>query len=205
MHLKKALEQAREEALNMLRQDLPPELTYHDIGHTQDVMQATERLASLEQVPESDIDLLLTAAAFHDTGYLYSRHEHEEKSCEIARGLLPKLGVDAEVIDSICQLILATRMPHEPQNRLEEILCDADLDYLGRDDYFTISNNVYQEFRHFGTVKNATEWHDLQLRFLERHRYYTPSSIALREKKKQENLRRIKEGNSLQPSPSQSR
>ncbi|MGB5189874.1 MAG: hypothetical protein WBN54_07395, partial [Robiginitalea sp.] len=55
----------------------------------------------------------------------------------------------------------------------EQILSDADLDYLGREDYPQLSEALYQEFLHFGVVENQTDWLDVQIRFLEGHQFQT--------------------------------
>ena len=202
MSLKKTFGDLQEKILQMLKERLPGELTYHSYGHTLDVMESAIRLAREEGIDEKELELLKTAAAMHDSGYLYTRHEHEEKSCEIARELMAEEGVGEKDIERVCDLILATKLPNHPKNKLEEIICDADLDYLGRDDYFTIAQRVFDEFLHFGTINSEKEWIGLQIRFLEAHRYYTPSANRLREAKKQENLMKIRERAALYPKKS---
>lgn len=192
MTLKKGLAEAQEEILGILKKNLPPELTYHNYQHTLDVAEAADRIALGENIPEDDRQLLKTAAVFHDSGYIYLREKHEEKSCALAEEILRQKNVDEKSIRIVCELILATIYPPKPKNKLEEIICDADLDYLGRDDYFTIAINVYREFLHFGIVKNEEEWKIMQIRFLEAHKYYTETSNKLRAKKKEENLIEIK-------------
>ncbi len=194
MTLKKALSEIQEEILNLLKEKLPPELTYHTYDHTRDVIEATERIARSENVNDNEVMLLKTAAAFHDTGYIYTRAHHEEESCLIAKKYLSEKGVSSDDIKIICELIMSTKVPQKPKNKLCEILCDADLDYLGRDDYFPISQNVYKEFRHFGIVNNESEWKQMQIRFLESHTYFTKTAIQTRNQKKEENLKLIRSG-----------
>jgi uncharacterized protein len=194
MSLKKSLTEIHEEVLKMLRDKLPPELSYHTFEHTQDVIKAAERIARSENVNEEDFMLLKTAAVFHDAGYIYSRENHEEESCLLAKQFLSANGYKKEDIDKICDLILATKVPQKPKNKLSEIICDADLDYLGRDDYFPISKSVYTEFRHFGIVNNEQEWKQMQIRFMESHHYFTDTSNMTRNAKKEENLKKIKNG-----------
>jgi uncharacterized protein len=75
---------------------------------------------------------------------------------------------------------------------LEEILADADLDYLGRDDFFIIGETLYREFKTLGIVNNEEEWNQLQVRFLENHHYFTKTSVNLRQAKKEEHLKQVK-------------
>jgi len=150
-------------------------------------------IAAQEGVSEDDKVLLLTAALFHDSGFLFGAQEHERKSCDIARQYLPEYGYTEAQIGKICGMIMATKIPQSPQNHLEQILADADLDYLGRDDFFTIGNRLFDELSMFGIVTNERDWNLLQERFLESHHYFTQTAIALRNEKKQQHLNKIKE------------
>lgn len=186
------LVEVQEKILEILKEKLPPNLYYHNYEHTLDVMEAAERIAKAEFTSNDDIHLLKTAAVFHDVGYIYSRENHEQKSCLIAREMLSANNIENDIIEKICLLILATKFPHKPINKLGEIICDADLDYLGRDDYFPISHNLFKEFINSGIVKDEQEWKHMQVTFLETHHYFTKTSISTRKDKKEEHLRKIK-------------
>lgn len=178
--------------LDKLQNELPQHLSYHSVSHVKDVIAAAMFIATEEGISDEDRLLLKTAALFHDTGFLHGAQEHERKSCEIARQYLPEYGYDASQIEQICGMIMATKIPQSPQNHLEEILADADLDYLGRDDFFTIGDRLYEELSMFGIVNTEEDWNRLQERFLESHHYFTATAIRLRKAKKQENLNKIK-------------
>jgi hypothetical protein len=138
------------------------------------------------------LELLLVAAVYHDAGYLYQSANHEDRSCIIAREVLPDYGYSKDEIEEICRIIMATKLPQTPNSLAEEIICDADLDYLGRDDFFETGEGLYYELLHTGIVKNHEEWDIIQVEFLEKHRFFTPTSIALRKSKKEENLNKLK-------------
>ena len=87
---------------------------------------------------------------------------------------------------------MATKLPLHPMTRLEQIMCDADLDYLGRDDFHRISEDLKHEMEEHGMVKNDKHWDEIQIHFFEVHQYYTATSIALREEKKQQHFAEIK-------------
>lgn len=124
-------------ALARLRAELSPELTYHNVAHTQDdVIPGAARLARLSDMAEGDVCLLEVAAAYHDIGFIHVRVEHEPVSVRIAAETLPAYGFSPQQIERIASMILATRLPQSPHNPLEEILADADLDVPGRDDFF---------------------------------------------------------------------
>jgi predicted metal-dependent HD superfamily phosphohydrolase len=144
-------------------------------------MQAAGQLAEGEWINAEEKLLLLTAALLHDTGFLVQREEHELFSCELARGLLPEYGYEQAETDRICCMIMATRLPQSPKDKSSEILCDADLDYLGRDDFFGLSDRLYQELLADGQVSNRDEWNRQQADFIGNHRYFTKTAIHLRQ------------------------
>lgn len=175
-----------------LRKELSASLSYHSIHHIEDVYQSAERLADMEGVYGDDRKLLLTAVLFHDSGFLKAQKDHETESCHLVREYLPQYDYTDEQIEEICGMIMATKLPQTPHNHLEEIICDADVDYLGRDDFFKIGNGLFSELSMYGIINNEDEWNRLQVRFLESHSYFTKSAIALRKQKKDEHLEQIK-------------
>jgi predicted metal-dependent HD superfamily phosphohydrolase len=185
-------EKVKKFILDKLKKDLPKNLTYHSLGHIKDVYKAAEDLAKLEKVTGDDLTILLTAVLFHDSGFLIQQKEHERVGCELAALYLPDFGYSDEQIIRISGLIMATRIPQTPNNKLEKIICDADLDYLGRDDFFKIGNYLFDELCMYGIISTENEWNKLQVRFLESHRYFTTSAKKLRKAKKDEHLALIK-------------
>ena len=178
--------------LKNLKDNLPKHLSYHSVMHVKDVIDSVEKIAKSEGVNQEDLMLLKTAALFHDTGFLYGAKDHEEKSCEIAQEYLPNYGYSQSQIDKIKGMIMATKIPQSPNNHLEQILADADLDYLGRDDFFTIGDKLFDELTMFGIVNSERDWNLLQEKFLENHHFFTQTAINNRNQKKQQNLEIIK-------------
>ncbi len=178
--------------LQRLERELSPKLTYHGLHHTLDVLAYTLDIARWEGIRGKDMLLLCTAAVFHDAGFLLSWEEHEKHGCQIARKVLAGFGYSRPDIEQICGMILATSIPQNPQTHLEEILCDADLDYLGRPEFYRIGHTLFQEFLLKGIVRSENEWNDLQVRFLETHQYFTPTTIHRRQARKEEHLRQLK-------------
>lgn len=178
--------------LDKLKNELPTNLSYHSVAHVQDVIETTDRIATAEGVNPIELVLLKTAALFHDTGFLYGAKDHEKKSCDIAQEYLQQHGYSQAQIDLIKGMIMATKIPQSPMTHLEQILADADLDYLGRDDFFNIGNKLYDELAMFGMINSEKDWNLLQEHFLEQHNYHTTTAIAMRSAKKEENLNIIK-------------
>ncbi len=186
------LDDAGNYIINKLNDELPEYLNYHNASHTLDVYEAAKRLGIADGVTGDELTLLLTAAYYHDCGFLVKANGHEEESCRIVRKKLPEFGYDNEAIDKICGMIMATRLPQSPKNHLEEILADADLDYLGRDDFSFIANQLFLENSFFGTAGDMDEWNRKQVAFMEKHQYFTKTANNLRQAKKDANLGRIK-------------
>jgi hypothetical protein len=187
-------EGAKNFILNKLSRELDPRLTYHSIGHTQDVHDSAIRIARLEKISERDILLLRTAALYHDSGMLITYRGHEEASIHILRDVLPEFNYSKEEILRIEGMIQTTKLPQSADEKLSMILCDADLDYLGRPDYFMISHQLKYEWDILNLFPTTLrEWYDLQINFLENHRYFTRGAKETREEKKLTNLAQIKD------------
>ncbi|MBS1532511.1 MAG: YitT family protein [Bacteroidetes bacterium] len=182
------VEQAGEFILNKIEKELPETFYYHNIDHTRDVYAAAKMIGEAENITDDEMQLLLTAACYHDSGYLVSIHEHEKESCKIAREHLPSFWFSQPDIDKICGMIMATRIPQSPRNHLEQILADADLDYLGRDDFFTIGDKFYRELG----LTDRDEWNRMQVKFLNGHQYFTQTALNLRGPKRRRNLEQVK-------------
>jgi uncharacterized membrane-anchored protein YitT (DUF2179 family)/predicted metal-dependent HD superfamily phosphohydrolase len=174
-----------------LENELPLQLVYHNAGHTRNVIAAAEELAAKENISEEDMILLKTAALFHDAGFLQQSEGHEETSCMMARDNLPDYGFSNGQIDQICRMIMATRLPQSPADPLSEILCDADLYYLGKEGYTAHAENLFREFKNTGAIRSDAEWDLIQVEFLSTHRYFTHTAKELLEGKKQAVLKEL--------------
>jgi uncharacterized protein len=190
--MKIELSELKQIVFDKLNKELPKHLYYHSLGHVVDVYDAAMRIAESEGIDPVNKNLLAAAVLFHDSGFIYQSKNHEERGIEIAREMLPTFGYTQEEIEKICGMIMATKIPQNPHNKLEEIICDADLDYLGRDDFWEIGNSLHKEILAGGVEMSVTEWNELQSRFLGAHHYFTATAIAERKAKKQKHLDTIK-------------
>ena len=183
----------KEPILSRLEKELDPRLGYHDILHTRDVVKQAEQIAKQEGVnDEHELLLLKTAAAYHDSGFLFVYKGHEEKSCEIALEDLKNVFSEPD-IKKIFGMIMATKIPQSTNTLLEQIICDADLDYLGRNDFEPISGNLYKEFITFKIIPEDCIWDHLQIKFFESHHYFTKTAIEKRNDIKLKHLAILKE------------
>lgn len=178
--------------LDKLEKELPDFVFYHNVKHTVDVVTEVELIGWAEGCSDEDILLLKTAALFHDTGITVSFDDHEFKGAEYAREVLPGYGYSPEQIERICSIIMATKLPPRPSNLLEEIICDSDLDYLGRSDFIPVSNTLFEELKAQNKMKDLNEWNKLQVKFISGHQYFTLTARRLREVNKKLQIERIR-------------
>ena len=171
---------------------LSPFLTYHGKHHTLDVLNIAESLCVAESVPYYETVLIMTAALLHDCGFLRHYHDHERYSCEIAREVLPQFNYTEGDVEQICSMIMATKIPQTPHNYCSEILCDADLDYLGRNDFYDIGQSLFLEMKTMNLLETEEEWNEIQIRFLESHQFFSKTSRNARTAYKEEHLERLK-------------
>lgn len=186
-------EEVKTYLLKKLHHCLAPDLYYHGVWHTLDVLEAAELYAENEAVYGKERNILLTAALFHDAGYLVRYENNESISVGLCWTVLPEFGYKNEDIQYIVKLIEATTVPQKPFDKLSKILCDADLDYLGRDDYFTMSCNLRKEWQAYGKKFSDEEWFEIQIKFLSAHKYFTNTAYLLRDSRKQKYLKMLKD------------
>lgn len=167
-----------------LRDELPDTLHYHGFQHTVDVCNATEKFAQLEGVGTEDTLLLQIAAWFHDSGFLTTYNNHEAVGIDLAQQVLPRFGFSNVQIQKITGMIAATKIPQNPQNELEEILCDADLAYLGGPRYYPIAESLRKELVDRNLITEHRQWIEMQIKFLQTHRYFTQTAKRLCDQQK---------------------
>lgn len=157
----------------LLKNNLPVHLYYHNVMHTMYVVEKVVEIAQHENCTNKEIELLFTAACWHDTGYINTYKGHEEESCKLAKQYLPKYEFTNNDIDTICKIIMATKLNNIPKSKLEEIIADADLEYLGTNNAATLANSLFKELKYLNPLLDEKEWHNMQISFLKKHKYYT--------------------------------
>lgn len=169
----KPYQQIKERVYSLLENGLPAELSYHCPEHTTDVLEVCEAYIERENINDEKAELLRLGAIFHDAGFIVSTENHEEHGVEIAREIMSAYNYSDQQIAKVAGLIRATRIPQSPGTLLEKIICDADLDYLGRDNFYEISDRLMRELNALGNNLDELTWNKMQIRFLENHNYYT--------------------------------
>jgi class 3 adenylate cyclase/ligand-binding sensor domain-containing protein/HD superfamily phosphodiesterase len=179
--------------MDRMGNELPDKSLYHNIQHTGHVYRQVELLGKGEQVSQEDMLLLRSAALLHDMGYIDTFDNHEIRSVEYAREILPLYRFKERQIDAICDLIMATKLPPGPSSLLEKIICDANLDHLGRADFLIQSDRLFQEYLLNKKIKNKKDWNLKQVELLENHEFYTDTARKLREISTEQQIENIKQ------------
>ncbi|MDX9903522.1 MAG: adenylate/guanylate cyclase domain-containing protein [Bacteroidales bacterium] len=177
--------------LDKLERELPEFLFYHNVKHTVDVVTEVELIGWAEGCSDEEILLLKTAALFHDAGHTVSYDDHEYQGTLLAQEMLPAYGYSDGQIERICEVIMSTKLPPQPSNLLEKIICDADLDYLGRSDFIPVSNTLFEELKAQNKITKLNDWNKMQVKFISGHQYFTATARSLREVNKKLQIERI--------------
>ncbi len=196
-------EEVKKFLLDKLAAELPSYLTYHNCGHTVEVIKRAHELGVEARLSEKDLKILLTAALFHDAGFILEYQGHENISCEYARDILPAYNYSAEDIEQITHLIMATREPRQPDNELSKLLCDADCYYLGTDRYDAIAATLYDELRVSGQLNSEDQWISRQIGFLRAHEFFTHAAKQKLQQTFNQNLKKLelKQNSLRKPGP----
>ncbi|MEO5681693.1 MAG: HD domain-containing protein [Chitinophagaceae bacterium] len=156
-----------------LQNNIPPGYYYHNYIHTLYVTEKVVEIAEYEKCSPAEIELLQAAALWHDTGFINTYAGHEAESCRLARQYLPAYGYSPGDINRVCGMIMATKMPQSPQNKLETIIADADLEYLGTSTVQEKADSLFRELQYLNPSLTKLQWHKIQVSFLQAHHYFT--------------------------------
>lgn len=177
--------------VSLLKENLPKSYTYHNYEHTQYVVEKAIEIGKQENCNVDELELLKVAALWHDTGYTKTYEGHEEFSCLMARQHLPEYGYMPSTIDEVCNMIMATKIPQSPKSKLDKILADADLEYLGSSKNELISGKLFKELLFKDPSLTIEEWNKKQISFLQNHQYFTNYCMINKEPIKQAFLTKL--------------
>lgn len=188
----KGYNKIRKEILGILHTKLPKGLYYHGLHHTLDVLKVCNQYIKRGNFDDHTSKILRLGALLHDIGFTVSINDHELRGTEIAEELMTKYDFSGKDIDRVKGIIMATRVPQNPLNFLEEMICDADLDYLGRIDFYAISNQLFKELKFNSVLSTKLEWNKIQIKFLGAHKFHTDFAKRNRQPEMEKRIEEIK-------------
>ncbi len=175
----------------MLETQLPATYYYHNAEHTRYVVDKALEIARHENCTAEETRLIEVAAWWHDTGFLTTYANHEEAGCILAKAQLPGYGFANGEINIICGMIMATKIPQTPINKLEAILADADLEYLGTATAAIRAEWLLKEIQSITPTLTRPVWNRIQISFLQAHHYFTGFCRLTKEPVKQAYLQQL--------------
>jgi len=184
-------QEIHDKVFHLLQTQLPSFLTYHSPKHTAYVLEKAEFISKQEKVSQHDLFLIKIATLFHDIGFIKQYKDHEEAGCEITREFLQGYSFDPGDADQIYGMIMATKIPQKPNTLNEKIITDADLEYMGTDLFYPVSQFLYQELHYLDPDLDIPAFNQIQVNFINAHTYHTDYCKKNREEKKWQNLREL--------------
>lgn len=183
------IQAVRDYVILFLAENLSDQLTFHNIGHTYEVVSAVREIGQECQISEEQNFILQVSAWFHDCGYAYSYRGHEEESKKLAKNFLENVGCETDFIEKVLQCINATKYPQNPTSEIEKIICDADMFHLTRTNYQKYEKALRLEFeKYLGLTFTDEEWQMENNHFFKNHQYYTEYGQKILEKFKEVNF-----------------
>ena len=189
---------ARDEVIDLLKNNLPASCSSHNLRHALLSEQFAIELAGESKLNENSTCFIRIALLLHNSGYIVLNVDNTETGCLFASEILPAHGFSKNKITEVCNLIKATSLPQQPGNLNEQILCDADMGYLGTSDFFVFSEKMRTELACRGQIYSNDQWQDYVLEFLQSHRYFTACARKKWQEGKKRNLEKIRSGEFLQ-------
>lgn len=186
------LDQTRKFVVELMTNKLPEQYVYHNLQHTLDVVSAAEEIAIHSNLETEQIEVVMAAAYLHDIGYTKNNEQHENHSITLSREFLDQLGADKKYIEEVLGCIEATKLPQNPKNLPQQVLCDADLYHLSSGHYFEKAELLRTEFSTIEKeVISESEWLDMSTVFIDNHQYFTDYGKRTLGPKKAKNLKKI--------------
>ncbi len=188
------LQMASDHAREVLTTRAPDWAIYHSVQHTVDTVEAVREIAEGSKLDRPETEIVLLAAWFHDTGYTQTAEGHEEHSATMAREFLTHHGYPADRTDAVVRCILATKVPQQPADILEEVICDADMAHIGTKRFFDKNELIRTEMeRRAGTPMTEVEWLSISTNFVASQRFHTKYAREEFQARKMKNLLRLQE------------
>jgi uncharacterized protein len=177
--------------MDLLKEKLPKEYYYHNYLHAEYILDKAVEIGMHENCTPEELEVLKVAALWHDVGYMNAYEGHEVEGCRLVKKYFPQFGYSEGDMQKVCDMIMSTKIPQSPHNKLEQILADADLEYLGTADAEMMADQFYLELKSRNPALTKEEWNNIQISFIQKHHYFTQYCITTREPMKQAYMKRL--------------
>lgn len=178
----------------LLNDNLTEDYHYHNLQHTKEVVKAAGEIGENACFSAEQLEVLLLAAWFHDTGIVFDYFNHEDKSIEICNEFLSKENYPKDKIETVASIINATKMPHNPVSFFHEVICDADIAHMGREDFAEKSELLRKEWESINSRKYSDhDWLQINIDFLVENPFYTGYAKKYWSRNKENNLKNFRE------------
>lgn len=185
------IDKAERYVRNFINENCSDKMFYHNIYHTEEVVKAAEKIGKKCQLSDEDLEIVILAAWFHDTGYYKGNEDHEIKSAEIADNFFSAENTQVSKLEKVKNCIKATKIPQCPNNLIEKVLCDADLYHLSSNKFFKKSELLRKELVAHQCAISPVSWMSKSCEFISRHKYFTDFAKRILKPKKEANLKKL--------------
>ncbi|MFI2742282.1 HD domain-containing protein [Zhouia sp. PK063] len=169
-------------------------MSFHNITHTKEVVKNIAFIGKNNGLSKHELEPILIAGWFHDTGFLHAYKGHEDYSLKIAKDFLEKEEYNKEKLDIVLGCIEATKMPQTPTNIYERVICDADLFHLATNQFFKRNALLRKEWQnHLNMCFDEEKWLHLNIEFLEKQHYFTSYAQQNLSVGKQTNIKHLQQ------------
>ncbi|MCD4695706.1 MAG: DUF5706 domain-containing protein [Bacteroidales bacterium] len=188
------IQKAEKFIADLINKKLPADMSYHTANHARNVASAARIIGKECELDDDELNMVILCAWFHDVGYVESYDDHETHSAEIAAEFLKSNEISDEQIDLVKNCIYATRIPQNPQSKIAEVLCDADMLHLAGPDYYEHVDLMRNECKRVEQKKlSKNDFDNISVHFFGKHHYHTQYGKTVLQKGKEKNLAMIKE------------
>lgn len=192
MDFDELLEQVESFVTRLLKEKLSPQLYFHNIFHTHNVVKAAKDIGQHIGLGQKELEAVILAAWFHDTGYTEVYQNHELASAEIALDFLKSYELENELLNNVKACVMATSYPQKPNNLMEMAICDADFFHFATENYLDQAQSLKREWQEKLNIHySQEEWNKVNLVMLQNHQYFTAYGRSELQEKKEKNIRHL--------------
>ena len=207
MHYQDVTDKAADFVRTYMREHPNNKLCFHTPAYTENVVAAATALAKQSHLSSKELLVTLTAAWFYHIGYYSDPANPRQAAVGLVEEFLKRLNTPADIIKEVQRIIGTTQITQHPPSLVEQIVSDAAQYYLGTDTFAEQNRLLRKEWEGVHGIKvGKEEWNRRTIVQMENHQYYTDSCRQLLNKKKKQNLdklkRKLKGGTEL-PNPVQ--